>query len=485
MAKKIVVFLICIILVNIAIGQAEDIYIDKIVTDDSKILSSAVIEDIIAAFEGKKIDMKVLQGLVKKINDLYIEKGYITARAILPPQEIKNGIVRIKLVEGRVGEILIENNENTRDSFFLKRISLKSDDLIKLDSLERNINYFNRTNDVQISAKLKSGKKFAETDIVFNVKEPDNIQTIIFCDNGGRNETGEWRTGMAFTDKSLFRYRDRFNINLIATEGSTAGAVSYNFPLNISGTRLSMGYNKNQTDIISGEFKDIDIDGDFTDLNISINHPLRIDLKKKVYGYLELHNTESGTMFSGVELLRTRLQSFVLGVSTQFIDKKGVWVINHDLTHTRSDTDKRFLKYNGTFLRQQRFKWESILQFKGLVQYSKDDLLPSPDQFQLGGMSTVRGYPGGKLSGDKGYLLSLQLMKPLTKKIEGIIFIDHGGVFPYKGNDEGISDKDFISSIGIGANINFLKNSSGKFIYGKPIKSGEEANFHIFIQQNF
>ena len=52
---------------------------------------------------GKNVTFKELQDLIENFNYLYATKGYVTARAFLPPQTIENGVVKINLVEGTVG----------------------------------------------------------------------------------------------------------------------------------------------------------------------------------------------------------------------------------------------------------------------------------------------------------------------------------------------------------------------------------------------
>jgi hemolysin activation/secretion protein len=54
---------------------------------------------------GQSLDMARLRELAERISDFYREQGYPFARAFLPQQDLRDGVLRIQVVEGRYGEI--------------------------------------------------------------------------------------------------------------------------------------------------------------------------------------------------------------------------------------------------------------------------------------------------------------------------------------------------------------------------------------------
>src|SRR5690606_26407148 len=79
----------------------------------SEILAAAELEAIARDYRGREISLAELQELAERVNDLYRAKGVVTARAVIPPQDVSDGVVRIRLVEGRYGELSLRGNENT------------------------------------------------------------------------------------------------------------------------------------------------------------------------------------------------------------------------------------------------------------------------------------------------------------------------------------------------------------------------------------
>ena len=67
----------------------------------SEILSQEEIAAVTSAYIGRQVTVKDLQEMAGKITDLYREKGYMTCGAVLPPQRIHEGVVEIRLIEGK------------------------------------------------------------------------------------------------------------------------------------------------------------------------------------------------------------------------------------------------------------------------------------------------------------------------------------------------------------------------------------------------
>lgn len=464
--------------------------VSKIITNKSDILSESEIRTVTSQYEGQKIGISDLTEVVKKINKLYADKRYITAKAVLPPQKIEHGIVHIRLIEGRIGEIILEGNQHTDKNFIVERLSFKKGDLVNLDTLEQQLSYFNKTNDIQLRAELKAGKQFGTTDCILKVIEPKNEQAVLFSDNAGNSDTGKYRGGLTWQNSSLSGKRDSLAITALGAKGTLAGSIAYNLPIDNKGTRLGISYDKNQTNVIAGPFESLDIKGNVYDAALTLSRPVIVKTNFKADAFLELHAKKSNTYFSDAELLNTDVRTLIAGYATQLVEKNSLLYIRHDLT-TGSKSfggDKEFYKYNISVVRQKQLSGDRLLMLRAAGQFAIGQNLPSSEQFSLGGMNTVRGYSESLITGDKGYLLSAELQFPISgsAKIKGLAFIDHGGSFPYKGNGETVDHEDFLTSIGVGTIINFSKATSGRIIIGIPLGHrsdySQDARVHFFLQ---
>jgi hemolysin activation/secretion protein len=73
--------------------------------------------------------------------------------------------------------------------------------------------------------------------------------------------------------------------------------------------------------------------------------------------------------------------------------------------------------------------------------------------------------------GDQGYLVSAELGFRITQQVKGVVFVDHGAAFAYKGNGEPVKDTDYITSFGFGADVSFTDRVSGRLTIGVPTRA--------------
>lgn len=480
--------------------RGEMIFIRTIETDPSEILSREEIRLVLQDYEGRQVSLNDLFKIVDRLNALYREKGFITAKAILPPQQVKEGVVRIRLVEGRFGKIIVEGNRTNQASYYRKRISLESGDLVRIDVLEKDIVFFNRTNDAQIRSELTAGEAFGTTDCVIRTEEPLKIQMTLFVDNAGREETGLERIGAIAQLNSVFGYGDPLSISALASDGTQSVAGWYEVPVNTLGTRISVSADHNANSVEHGVIKSLDVSGNANSYGASVSHPFRATRKLKLGGFAGFSEKYSQTKFGDFVLTETRVHDVVAGLDFQLNDSSGIWISRHEFTRGNESIfrEKSFFKYRFSLARVQQLFPDVGAVVRTAGQLADSDLLPASEQFQLGGMTTVRGYPEGLLLGDDGYSVSVELNFPLFQaetlifgaslkdRIKGIAFLDHGGAFAYKGANQSIDYNDFLTSFGVGVNVTISRYLTGRVCWGIPLSQAhdniKDSRIHFYFQ---
>lgn len=462
----------------------QTIYVTAITTTPSAILTFNEIKAITGKYEGRSVTITELFQAVQAINALYAEKQYITSKAILQPQQIAEGIVKIDLVEGRIGKIIVEGNKTTSEEYIKDRINLKPGEFVRLDALNEVIYRFNQTNDIQLQVELKAGELPGTTDCIFRIAEPNVSQTVLFADNSGRDTIGLYRAGLSYIHNSLTGSRDKLAITGLTSNGTTAGAIVYSKAIDTQGTKLSLSYDSNQITIVSGPLQSLDVQGDSSDIGLVLNHPkiVRPDFKLELIA--EGHKKKSTTYFADEPLLETKLNTFVVGVATQYNQKNSVLYNRQDMTRGFVDGGKPFTKYNFYVVQQKALEKNRLITLRVNGQWTgtHDLPLPSSEQFTIGGSGTVRGYQEGFASGNKGYLVSAEYSFPThSSTIRALAFMDHGGVYPYAGNWE--SGNTYLTSVGLGANISFSPQTSARVYLAAPLRGEErELRIHASIQ---
>ena len=252
------------------------VYLENINVSSSQILTEQEIKNIIEDYTQTNIKFEQLQEIINRLNKLYLEKGFVTARAYIPEQTIENETVRIELLEGKIGDVSIYDNKWTRTKYINDRLGLKKGDLFNIQTLEQNLMIFNRYNDnIELNGSLTAGKsEIGTTDININTKEKLPFHLTALMDNAGRTTIGKFRGGLMLQDDSLFGYRDKLTIGAYANQYSVTPFADYNVPVNKKDGRVGFGFSSSNTKIGHGPYSIFNIKSRSQNYSLYYTQPL-------------------------------------------------------------------------------------------------------------------------------------------------------------------------------------------------------------------
>ncbi|ECO1013981.1 ShlB/FhaC/HecB family hemolysin secretion/activation protein, partial [Salmonella enterica subsp. enterica serovar Newport] len=72
-------------------------------------LSEPVLQELVSGDLNRSLTFSGLEALTQKVTDLYRHNGLLVARAILPPQTVKDGVLTIEIIPGRYDREQITN----------------------------------------------------------------------------------------------------------------------------------------------------------------------------------------------------------------------------------------------------------------------------------------------------------------------------------------------------------------------------------------
>ena len=489
---------------------AKGVYIERIEVSPSQILTEDEIKSIIEEYTQENLKIEQLQEIINKINTLYLQKGYVTARAFLPEQDIENETIKIQLVEGKVGNINIENNKWTRTSFIRKRIKLQEGQLFNIETLETNIVNLNRYNEgLNVNGTLEPGKEeLGTTDITLKTEEKLPFHITALMDNTGRNTIGQYRGGLMLQDDSLLGFRDKLTVGAFANKNMITPFADYNIPVNKNDDRVGFSFSSSNSRINNGPYRIFNIKSRSQNYSIYYTHPFIRKPWTELSSTLSLNYKRSITSFDGADIYKNDVASAQAGLNWRYDTARGIWYINQNVSYAFPlfDKDSNYLKLDGGILRLHDFGHGFIGTLKANYQVIPNrEVVPYIDQFLAGGGATVRGYSEGILIGRDGYLVSMEMLFPLAPRsisnrtktklypfignyVKGFVFVDHAGVFPYKGSGMGSSgydQNDFLLSTGAGLKINLPKDATLKLAWGIPIikntheETTQNCRFHF------
>jgi len=434
----------------------------EIVFSPSLILPRAELDRAAAEFVGQEVTLADLQRLTAKVNDAYHARKVVTAEAIIPPQDVSQGVIEVRLVEGRVGRTRIQGNVSTRTRFIERRLHQKPGELVDLDRLESAMTRFNRTTDAQVRAALEPGQARGTTDFQVDVAEPKRQELRLAVDNYGSPATGSSRATLAYLNRSLFGDRDALALSDCQASGQTSLASSYGFPINAWGGRVDLSGNLDKTSIKYGPLTSLRITGESKGWTAGLRQPTWLTQRWQLDLLASLQERNSTNWIDTQLLATTRTRGRNLGLELSAFQDRDSEVLNYTRSFVKATVlepvslliDRGSLRYN------HQFRGTTSLASNLSWQSTRQKALPSSEQIFIGGQGSVPGYTSGALSGDTGQSLSVDLRHPLgtgslwgqSLQTGGVTTLAYGSVAPYRPPGSILADRMHLLGLAVGVN---------------------------------
>ncbi|WP_193222268.1 ShlB/FhaC/HecB family hemolysin secretion/activation protein [Alkalilimnicola sp. S0819] len=449
--------------------------------DRSAFLEKALLLRLAADYVGREIGFAELNELVARINDRYSERGLLTARALIPPQRIEQGVVQVRLVEGRLGELQLEGVEYSSPSYLRGLLPVAEGEVLDVERLARVLRYYNAGNELDLRLGLRPGGGFGETDLVLRVAEPTRNALQFFLDNAGTDNTGELQLGVYYLRRGLFGRGDNASLFLLGSEGALSGSASYEAPVNRWGGRLQLALSNGEIEIIQGPFQALAITGESDALSLEYRQPLWLGDDWTLGGVLRASHSESTTLIDGIALTESSVDSYGLGARLSGGGERQRWSLHGDLTRITGEDilgdQTSDLLFRGGLSWLRRLGERSYAQARGGWQYGPVAGLPASELFQVGGVNSVRGYPQGALSGGRGYYLNLEWHWQGWRHLQPYLFVDHGAVWADSPEHE------TITAVGLGGRWQWGRHLQGELSAGHAINDvipdQDSAQLHL------
>ncbi len=390
---------------------------------------------------GKELDFEGLIEAANSVRAYYRANGYFLAQAYLPAQQIKDGVVEIAILEGRLGTVELKPDPASRlRPDFARGIldqHLKEGDPITETGLERPLLLLSDLPNVVVSSEIgPSTKAIGAADLRVNIKESGNIISgYADLDNAGNRFTGEWRTGVNVNANNLTGFGDQLSVRgTITNERMSFVRAAISAPAAYSGTRVGISFAQFSYSL-QKDFAAIGAHGEGTVTSIYGLHPFIRTRNANLIGQFSYENKMLKDRIETTNSIEDRkIDSFKLGLVGDMRDRlfggalnsfsvtytEGVLELNPvavataDLGVTGLRTQGKFTKGNFDFRRLQLIT-ENLNLLVALSGQLANKNLASAEKMSLGGASGVRAYPTGQGIGDQGFLFSTELRYNVPK----------------------------------------------------------------------
>jgi hemolysin activation/secretion protein len=192
---------------------------------------------------GKNVSQADLAAIATAISDCYRAAGFHLSRAIVPPQDIEGGLVRIEVVEGGITDVVLKGEG--AEQFGVRSLlnPVLAEQPSRLTTLERQLMLVNARPGVRITdtALEEIGTASGRFRLIVSL-QTWHLYSSFGLDNLGSAAVGPWQSYSMAAFNSYLIPCDTLAVNLSTTPGDVRqlafGRVSYDVPVGTDGLRI-------------------------------------------------------------------------------------------------------------------------------------------------------------------------------------------------------------------------------------------------------
>lgn len=466
------------------------IQVDGFIITGATVFTEEALLKVVAPFTGRELSFQELRGAAVEITNFYNRAGYFATYAFIPPQDVISNKVELQVLEGRMGKVRVSGLKRLRKGV-VDNLLEGADGVLHAAPLERRLLLLDDLPGVKVESQFSRGEAPGTADLDVTVKEEDLISGYLSFDNYGSYYIGDRRlTGQLDVNNAL-GIGDQLSVKLLSSgNGMRHHEWILTAPVNRYGTKTGIDY-KSLEYKIRKEFRFLESEGTVWGLVGFVTHPFirsrTFNLNAKLsLGFSEIDQTmfrtsvRSDKIIVGMAQIKGNFMDTFAGGGDTTFDMD--WSSGKDNYYSPAGgppaEDESFQAFHPNLSRLQQISgpFSFYASFSG--QYSSN-ILPSSEQFSLGGPSKVRAYSPRQGGGDKGGVVSGELrfdVPALSEKWFGtnaqlVGFVDHGRTLS---NSNDIDQS--LSGVGLGVNLFHVPMGfSVKTSYAWALNSNEEA----------
>jgi hemolysin activation/secretion protein len=421
----------------LAEGEEESFFVKKINLVGCESVSPKIFSPLIAKYENREVTLIELNILAKDIEQEYLKQGIIAA-VFVPPQDIKEGNVTLQVVEARMGELQIQDHKY----FSKKRLKyyweIPEGEILRYDKVSKSLKIMGKNPDREVKATLAAGKKKGTTDVVLTAKTNFPAHLTSSFDKEGNMFTGKSRLGFGFRHNNLLGLDDMLLSGYTFGEDFSGAYAYHNIPISPFGTSLVYGYSYSEG-TPKKEYTPFGVKSEARNASVSVYQDL---YKKDNYlgeVFLDLDAKDKVIWMNTGTYNRDRLRIVRVGANLLLRGSNSITYVSPEVsqgvlafgaspennTLASRGAKPSFNKFIIGVQHKRNLPLDLQASIKVKSQFSHQRLTPQ-EEFSLGGINSVRGYPPDDYLADNALLVNTELLIPA-------FFIPQSWRIPYAG----------------------------------------------------
>lgn len=428
----------------------ETIEVKKFIVYGATLLDQASIDQAIARYENRALTFDQIREAANAVTALYTKIGR-TAQAVIPPQDVIDGVIKINILEGKVGKVIIEIDQEKPSRLRTSVIqgTIKSSNpeegFVNLIGLERSLALLNEIPGHQSAAQITTGDREGSTDIIVTAEDLGLFSGRLELANYGSASTGVPQAIANLNMRNFSGLGDQLSVDAIGSESSLYGLFKYTIPVGVNGWKIAAATSAlNYKSLPS--FSSIVSQGNAQTYGLYLMYALDRSARSMSNIVLSFENKKYKNFSDQIESSRYQINDFTLGVNgSKYIGNNLLfWGLNAVLgslnigntnqiinDQNGAGTNGSFAKltFNGAY--NTPLPFERTNMTVSVYGQLANKNLNSAEQFYLGGPYGVRAYPVAQGGGSQGAIGSVEISHNFPNQFQLGAFFDAGIIQQY------------------------------------------------------
>ena len=456
-------------------------------------------------FTGDKSSFETIQLALEALEKAYLQAGYGSVKIEVPEQDLKDGVVRLLVVEARLDRIVIEGAKHYDEDNIRRALpALRIGEVVNINELQRNLNLANESYARNTAVTFRQSEATARTDAVVRVADDQPLRFVSSLDNTGNVATGRYRVGLSLLHANLFNRDHMLSAQLLTspTHLSKVAILGLGYRIPFYGLGDSADFTVGYSNVDSGRIALFSVSGSGLILGARYNHnlanagewehKLSYSIDRRNYGnnvvlatggpnqVPNLSVTPLGLTYSGNQRSAQRDLAASVTLTRNLPGGSRGDTAAFNQTGARPGSSAAFTTLKGSANITERLSPDLSLRGALSAQWTSD-LLISAEQFGVGGADSVRGFAEREVAADRGVRAGFEVWGPdlggrtgvTGLRVQPITFLDAAwvrfNVAP------GTIKSQSIASIGLGLRGSWERSASFRVDYGYVLKGAQNT----------
>ncbi len=469
----------------------------SVTIEGATVFGAAAFRAAYADYLMRTVGANELARIAEDITKVYREAGYFLSRAIIPAQDIADGRLRIQIVEGYIGAVVIDGDAPELAPYADALIAERP---AQLATLERTLYLMGDVAGIRFKASRMApdGDDMARHKLIVTANRID-YDAMFYSDNRGKPEAGEMEAYARAGASSLLSFGDKLSVGYFFVpdqlEELQFGEVNYLAALGYDGATMTLNASisrNDQGDAPPGLANESESTRFFGQLSYPVIRSREQSLW--IHGGIEklhIRNEVAGALsyqddLAIVHVAATLRQAVWDGLATIYLEIADGFAKAPTVAHSHADADGRFLKVfaQATMVEPLGDGFSVFAEVDGQVS---DQPLFSAAEFALGGSRIGRGYDTGEIAGEDGGggVIELRYDRKVFELLAAQPYVFYDAGIVWNDNAPAGAGDAALNSAGAGVRLSlpyqlYLSYEAAKPLTRTPAVMGDKDVRHFF-----